>query len=98
MDALQNDIDTLEMEKQELKDRLKSLSKKTLLEGLHSRQNSQIGSSLSDRDSATMTQQLDSLNEALSHVKEENTRLIAQTTMVRKEYFGVGCSLHICIR
>ena len=70
------------MEKLELKDRLKSLSKKTLLEGLHSRQNSQSGPTLSDKDSAAMTQRVDSLKEALTHVKEENTRLIAQTTMV----------------
>lgn len=43
LDVLQNDIDTLEMEKLELKDRMKSLSKKTLLEGLQSRQNSLSG-------------------------------------------------------
>ena len=34
MDALQADIDTLEQEKLELKERLSVLSKKTLLEGL----------------------------------------------------------------
>ncbi|KAJ8316867.1 hypothetical protein KUTeg_004771 [Tegillarca granosa] len=34
MDALQADVDTLEQEKQELKERLKVLSKKTLLEGI----------------------------------------------------------------
>ena len=34
MDALQSDIDTLEQEKLELKERLSVLSKKTLLEGL----------------------------------------------------------------
>ena len=34
MDCLQADIDTLEQEKMELKDRLSVLSKKTLLEGL----------------------------------------------------------------
>ncbi|XP_064631573.1 dynactin subunit 1-like isoform X2 [Lineus longissimus] len=34
MDALQSDIDTLEHEKSDLKDRLKNLSKKNLLEGL----------------------------------------------------------------
>ena len=34
MDALQSDIDTLENEKADLKDRLKNLSKKNLLEGL----------------------------------------------------------------
>lgn len=34
LDALQADIDTLEQEKLELKERLSVLSKKTLLEGL----------------------------------------------------------------
>ena len=42
MDALQADIDTLEQEKLELKERLSVLSKKTLLEGL-SRQAGQGG-------------------------------------------------------
>ena len=42
MDALQLDIDTLEQEKQELKERLKVLSKKTLLEGI-TRQAGQSG-------------------------------------------------------
>ena len=42
MDALQQDIDTLETEKLELKERLRLLSKKSLLEGL-SRQSSQSG-------------------------------------------------------
>ena len=42
MDALQADIDTLEQEKLELKERLSVLSKKTLLEGL-TRQAGQSG-------------------------------------------------------
>lgn len=42
LDALQSDIDTLEAEKAELKERLKVLSKKSLLENL-SRQSSQSG-------------------------------------------------------
>ena len=42
-DVLQGDIDALEKEKTELKERLKNLSKKTLFEGL-SRQSSQPGS------------------------------------------------------
>lgn len=42
MDALQADVDTLEQEKQELKERLKVLSKKTLLEGI-TRQAGQSG-------------------------------------------------------
>ncbi|ELT87630.1 hypothetical protein CAPTEDRAFT_161353 [Capitella teleta] len=42
MDALQQDIDTLETEKMELKERLRIISKKSLLEGL-SRQSSQSG-------------------------------------------------------
>jgi hypothetical protein len=42
MDALQQDIDALETEKMELKERLRIISKKSLLEGL-SRQSSQSG-------------------------------------------------------
>ena len=42
MDALQADIDALEQEKLELKEKLKIISKKTLLEGL-SRQTNQSG-------------------------------------------------------
>jgi len=40
---MQGDIDALEAEKTELKERMKQLSKKTLLEGLQSRQSSQSG-------------------------------------------------------
>ncbi len=43
MDALQADIDALEHEKSDLKERLKVLSKKTLLEGLGQRSGSQSG-------------------------------------------------------
>ena len=43
MDALQADIDTLEHEKAELKERLKVLSKKTLLEGLTRQSNASSG-------------------------------------------------------
>ncbi len=43
MDTLQSDIDTLEQEKLELKDRLKVLSKKTLLEGLTRQSSGQTG-------------------------------------------------------
>lgn len=42
MDALQQDVDALESEKLELKERLRLISKKSLLEGL-SRQSSQSG-------------------------------------------------------
>ena len=42
MDALQADIDTLEAEKVEMKEKLKSVSKRVLIEGM-SRQSSQSG-------------------------------------------------------
>lgn len=45
MDTLQQDIDTLEQEKMELKERLKILSKKTLL-GEITRQATETGKSL----------------------------------------------------
>ncbi|XP_074641662.1 dynactin subunit 1-like isoform X2 [Tubulanus polymorphus] len=94
MDALQADIDALEHEKSELKDRLKTLSKKSLLEGL-SRQGgittavsgsgspSSPGSSyppsLSVRgESPVLIQQIESLRQALKHVKNENLRFQAK--------------------
>lgn len=86
MDALQADIDTLEQEKLELKERLSVLSKKTLLEGL-TRQAGQSATSptahlspsnsFSVQDSPALTARVDSLKEALRHVKQDNLRLKA---------------------
>ncbi|KAK3094997.1 hypothetical protein FSP39_008880 [Pinctada imbricata] len=86
MDALQGDIDTLEQEKLELKDRLKVLSKKTLLEGI-SRQAGQSASSPGSpvsgggtfpvQDSPYLLQQVTSLKEALKHTTNVNIRLQA---------------------
>ncbi|XP_053407314.1 dynactin subunit 1-like isoform X3 [Mercenaria mercenaria] len=88
MDALQADIDTLEQEKLELKERLSVLSKKTLLEGL-TRQAGQSAaassgtlspsSSFSVQDSPTLLAQIDSLKEALHNVKGDNLRLKADS-------------------
>ncbi|XP_062605399.1 LOW QUALITY PROTEIN: dynactin subunit 1-like [Saccostrea cucullata] len=84
MDALQQDIDTLEQEKIELKERLKILSKKTLIEGI-TRQATQPASSPGSpvhsgggfpiQDSPYLIQQITSLREALKSVKDENIRL-----------------------
>lgn len=88
MDALQADIDTLEQEKLELKERLSVLSKKTLLEGL-TRQAGQSAaassgtlspsSSFSVQDSPALLAQIDSLKEALHNVKGDNLRLKADS-------------------
>lgn len=89
MDTLQQDIDTLEQEKIELKERLKILSKKTLIEGItrqakHPAQN--LGSPVHSeegyllQDSPYFTQQVKSLREALKSVKDENVRLKADRT------------------
>ncbi|KAH3855897.1 hypothetical protein DPMN_098472, partial [Dreissena polymorpha] len=86
MDALQADIDTLEQEKQELKERLSVLSKKTLLEGLsrqagHSAASSagalSPSSSFSAQESPVLLAQIDSLKQALHHSRLENVRLSA---------------------
>ncbi|KAL4231416.1 Dynactin subunit 1 [Mactra antiquata] len=86
LDALQADIDTLEQEKLELKERLSVLSKKTLLEGL-TRQAGQSAlasagslspsNSFSVQDSPALLAQIDSLKEALHSVKGDNIRLSA---------------------
>ncbi|XP_052772029.1 dynactin subunit 1-like isoform X2 [Mya arenaria] len=86
LDALQADIDTLEQEKLELKERLGVLSKKTLLEGL-TRQAGHPGlssagslspsSSFSAQESPALLAQIDFLKEALHHSRSESTRLAA---------------------
>ncbi|XP_067656587.1 dynactin subunit 1-like isoform X2 [Haliotis asinina] len=84
MDTLQSDIDTLEQEKLELKDRLKVLSKKTLLEGLTRQSSGQTGAASTGggveapmQDSPILLQQNNCLREALRFVKSENLRLRA---------------------
>nr|XP_022336647.1 dynactin subunit 1-like isoform X4 [Crassostrea virginica] len=86
MDTLQQDIDTLEQEKIELKERLKILSKKTLL-GEITRQATETASSPGSpvhssrgfplQDSPYLLQQITSLREALKSVKDDNIRLKA---------------------
>ncbi|XP_076437452.1 dynactin subunit 1-like isoform X2 [Babylonia areolata] len=85
-DTLQGEIDNLEQDKAELKERLRVLSKKTLLEGF-TRQNpaqpgapvspggSVSGSNTSLVESPQLVQQMESLKEALLFVKRENVRL-----------------------
>ncbi|XP_060076603.1 dynactin subunit 1-like isoform X2 [Ylistrum balloti] len=83
MDTLQSDIDTLEQEKLELKERLKILSKKTLLEGISRQAGQTVGSSQSlssmtaVNESPVLLQQISSLKEALNFTKQDNRRLQA---------------------
>lgn len=83
MDTLQSDIDTLEQEKLELKERLKILSKKTLLEGISRQAGQTVGStpSMSSlapvNESPVLLQQISSLKEALNFTKQDNHRLQA---------------------
>ncbi|KAL8613299.1 hypothetical protein ACOMHN_052539 [Nucella lapillus] len=88
-DTLQGEIDNLEQEKTELKERLRVLSKKTLLEGLTRQSSSHgggggqspspvgsiTGSTSSLTDAPQIVQQMESLKEALTYVKRENVRL-----------------------
>jgi dynactin 1 len=88
MDGLQGDIDVLEHEKSDLKERLKVLSKKTLLEGLGRQSGAQSGVSggsgslgvgpMTVKDSPMLLQQIDSLREALRAVKDENIRMASE--------------------
>lgn len=84
LDSLQADIDALEQEKYELKERLKVLSKKTLLEGI-SRQASATsplspmsGIATTLQDSPVLQQQIITLKEALKFTKNENIRMQAE--------------------
>lgn len=92
LDHMQNDIDALEKEKQELKQRLTQLSKKTLYESLGGRPGASpiaaavvgggAGGETSEhvqvRDSPLLLHQVESLKKALYHVKRENTHLRAR--------------------
>ncbi|XP_025093203.1 dynactin subunit 1-like isoform X2 [Pomacea canaliculata] len=89
-DTLQGEIDNLDQEKSELKERLRVLSKKTLLEGLTRQSSSHgtgqppspvgstTGSTTSLTDSPQFIHQVESLREALQFCKRENIRLKAE--------------------
>ncbi|CAG5131150.1 unnamed protein product, partial [Candidula unifasciata] len=86
-DALQTDIDTLEQEKTELKERLRVLSKNTLLQNM-SRQSSGQGAVISGsaspvagsviQESPLLAQQVVALRDALQYNKQELIRLKAE--------------------
>ncbi|XP_005089837.1 dynactin subunit 1 isoform X2 [Aplysia californica] len=86
-DALQSDIDSLEQEKTELKERLRVLSKNTLLQNM-SRQSSGQGAALSGstspmngsmvQESPLLAQQVASLCDALQYNKQEVIHLKAE--------------------
>lgn len=93
LDHLQADIDALETERGELKDKLKMMSKKALIEGLTKTTalvnlvasptsslppGSISAGPFSSKDSSLIHQQLQDLRLALRHVKEDNWRLKAQ--------------------
>ncbi|KAK2572218.1 Dynactin subunit 1 [Acropora cervicornis] len=77
MDALQTDIDNLEREKVEMKKRLDSYSKKTLLADL-----ARIGHASSPSSIAAV---VDSLKIALKHLRNENIRLKSQQLKTQLE-------------
>ncbi|BFZ01398.1 hypothetical protein BsWGS_04438 [Bradybaena similaris] len=86
-DALQSDIDTLEQEKTELKERLRVLSKNTLLQNM-SRQSSGQGAVIGGsagpvvgavvQESPLLAQQVVALRDALQYNKQELIRLKAE--------------------
>lgn len=92
LDHLQADIDALETERGELKDKLKLISKKVILEGLSKTTSfanlvasptspTVPGSASSNvvvsRDSSLLSQQIQDLQLALKHLRNENLRLKA---------------------
>uniref|UniRef100_A0A1W7RAM6 Dynactin subunit 1 n=1 Tax=Hadrurus spadix TaxID=141984 RepID=A0A1W7RAM6_9SCOR len=93
LDHLQADIDALETERGELKDKLKAISKKALIEGLSKPSSfaslvqsptsptlqSTTSSSPIVRDSPLLIQLIQDLKLALKHVKNENIRLKTDT-------------------
>lgn len=80
VDALQADTDALEQEKVELKDRLKALSRKTLLEGL-ARQPSTAQSQSSVRENPLLVEKLSSISAALKVEQSKNLRLTGRNMM-----------------
>lgn len=98
LDHLQADIDALEAERGELKDKIKLISKKAILEGLSKTTSlanlvasptspTVPGSAPSNvvlsRDSSLLSQQVQDLQLALKHLKNENLRL--QTDQMMKQ-------------
>uniref|UniRef100_A0A8C2EDU6 Dynactin subunit 1 n=1 Tax=Cyprinus carpio TaxID=7962 RepID=A0A8C2EDU6_CYPCA len=79
MDALQADIDQLEAEKVELKQRIISQSKMTM-EGLRGSQASGVCAAAGVQviDSPLLTQQIEAQRLSLKHLKNENNRLKAE--------------------
>lgn len=91
MDHLQADIDALELERGELKEKVKTMSKKALFEGLTktgglvsvsspsspTQSTPTIQSFASGKDSVLLLKQMQELKVALCHVKNENIRLQA---------------------
>ncbi|GFY59921.1 dynactin subunit 1 [Trichonephila inaurata madagascariensis] len=96
LDHLQADIDALETERGELKDKIKLFSKKAILEGLSKTTSlaSLVASPTSptvpgsapqnvitSRDSSLLSQQVQDLQLALKHLKNENLRLQTDNMM-----------------
>ncbi|XP_033098864.1 dynactin subunit 1-like isoform X3 [Anneissia japonica] len=91
LDHMQVDIDALEKEKAELKQRLTLLSKKTLFEGITRTSSSSVAAMMSSgvgsggspgfgggpgaKDSPLLLQKIESLCEALRYVRAENRRM-----------------------
>merc|ERR1719228_2939831 len=85
LDHLQNDIDSLESERGELKDRMKMMSKKALIEGLTKSSMSaspgpaSLGPSVPSpvKDSPLLVQQLQDMRQAVESLQVSNARLQA---------------------
>merc|ERR1719322_2282201 len=85
LDHLQNDIDSLESERGELKDRMKMMSKKALIEGLTKSSMSaspgpaSLGPSVPSpvKDSPLLVQQLQDMRQAVESLQASNARLVA---------------------
>ncbi|KAG1678659.1 Dynactin subunit 1 [Nymphon striatum] len=108
---LQADIDTLEAERGEMKDKMKSMSKKALIEGLSkstglssyvqsspsSTPITGIGSSTTPfKESPILIQQIEELRLALRHVKNENIKLKAKQMQVVLNFVVVVFSKSDC--
>ncbi|XP_055894573.1 dynactin subunit 1-like isoform X2 [Biomphalaria glabrata] len=83
-DTLQSDIDSLEQEKTELKERLRVLSKNTLLQNMSRQSSVAVSGSVSpvggpvSPDSNLLVQQVAALRDALHHSKQELIHLKAE--------------------
>ncbi|XP_076166866.1 dynactin subunit 1 isoform X2 [Ptiloglossa arizonensis] len=86
MDHLQTDIDSLENERGQLKEKLKSVGKKTILSGVDNMAgNATTASSTQSMDNKFLMQEITALKEALNNENQEKKKLMTDTLLKKLE-------------